>query len=98
MSHVVATRIYYGVFAALMVLTAATVWIATINLGFFNPVVALSIALIKATLVVLFFMHLRYSTRLTVVVLVAGLAWLLILLVLTLTDYMTRNWAAYPAQ
>ncbi len=80
------------IFGALMVLTILTVVVAKINLGHpFNDIVALTIAVSKALLVVLFFMHVRYSPRLTWVVVVAGFFWLGILIVLTLSDYMTRG-------
>ena len=89
---IVPTRVYYSVFMALLILTFLTTAVAFVDLGFFSPVVALTIAIVKASLVVLFFMHLRYSTRLTWVVAGAGVFWLGILLALTLSDYMTRSW------
>jgi cytochrome c oxidase subunit IV len=89
---IVPTRVYYAVFAALMVLTLLTTGVAFLDLGFFSPVVALTIAIVKASLVALFFMHLRYSSRLTWVVAGAGIFWLGILLVLSASDYMTRAW------
>jgi cytochrome c oxidase subunit 4 len=81
------------VFAALIVLTGVTTTVAFFDLGLLNPVVALSIAIVKATLVVLFFMHLRYSSTLTWVVGGAALFWLGILFLLLLSDYATRGWA-----
>ncbi len=93
--HIVPTRVYYVVFAALMVGTYLTVQAAYFDLGAFNTVVAVGIALIKATLVVLFFMHVKYSTRLTWVVVAGSLFWLGILLVLTFSDYLTRAWRTY---
>jgi cytochrome c oxidase subunit 4 len=92
---IVPTRVYYGIFAALMVMTAITVGVAFLDLGAFNAVVALTIAVAKAVLVVLFFMHVRYSTRLTWVVVVAGVFWLGILLALTFSDYLTRSWRTF---
>ncbi len=89
---IVRPRVYYTVFACLMVLTVLTTWVSFFDLGIFSPIVALTIAIIKASLVVLFFMHLRYSTRLTWVVGGAGLFWLGILFALTLSDYLTRYW------
>jgi cytochrome c oxidase subunit 4 len=89
---IVPTRVYYAVFAALMVLTGLTTSVAFFDLGVFSPIVALSIAVLKASLVVLFFMHLRYSTRLTWVVAGAGIFWMGILFVLLMGDYMTRSW------
>jgi cytochrome c oxidase subunit 4 len=88
-------RVYYAVFASLMVMTAITVGVAFLDLGAFNAVVALTIAVIKAVLVVLFFMHVRYSTKLTWLVVAAGVFWLGILLALTLSDYLTRGGGAW---
>jgi cytochrome c oxidase subunit 4 len=83
---------YFLVFGALMVLTAATVWISTINLGLLNTPVALAIAVVKATVVILFFMHVIHSTRLTWVIIVGSILWLAVLFVLTFADYLTRDW------
>jgi cytochrome c oxidase subunit 4 len=94
-AHIVPARVYYSVFAALMVGTAITVGAAFIDLGAFNAVVALTIAVVKAVLVVLFFMHVRYSTRLTWVVVAGGVFWLGILLTLTFSDYLTRPWRTF---
>jgi cytochrome c oxidase subunit IV len=96
MEHVIVpTRTYVAIFAALMAFTAITVAVAFIDLGLLNPVVALSIAVVKATLVVLFFMHLKYSSRLVWIVGGAAIFWLGILLVLLLSDYATRGWGWY---
>jgi cytochrome c oxidase subunit 4 len=89
---IVPLRIYYTVFLVLLVLTGLTTGVAFFDLGLFSPIVALTIAVVKASLVVLFFMHLRYSTRLTWVVGGAGIFWLGILLTLSLSDYLTRAW------
>ena len=91
-THVLPLRIYFGVFFALLVLTATTVGVAFIDLGPFNNVVALGVAVLKATLVILFFMHVRYSTRLTGLVVVSGIFWLAIMVGLTFVDYATRGW------
>jgi cytochrome c oxidase subunit IV len=90
--HVVPRKIYFAVFAALIVLTATTTAVSFVDLGPWNTVVALGIAFLKATLVVLFFMHVKYSPRLTQITIAGGLFWLAILLVLTLSDFMTRGW------
>ncbi|HKF20334.1 MAG TPA: cytochrome C oxidase subunit IV family protein [Candidatus Angelobacter sp.] len=82
---------YLFIVATLMALTVATWLIAFVNLGIFNPVVALTIAVIKAVLVILFFMHVYYSSRLTKVTVGAGFFWLLILITLSLLDYLSRN-------
>lgn len=90
--HIVSPKIYYAIFIALTVLTVVTWSVAKIDLGRMNAVVALTIAVIKATLVVLYFMHVRYSSRLTWVFVGAGFFWLAIMVALTLSDYMTRGW------
>jgi cytochrome c oxidase subunit IV len=91
--HVVSKNLYYVIFGSLMVLTILTVVVAQINLGHgWNDVIALTIAVAKALLVVLYFMHVRYSSRLTWVFVAAGFFWLAIMVVLTLSDYMTRGW------
>jgi len=90
--HVVPISTYLGVFFALMIGTALTTWIAYIDLGPFNTVVALVIAFIKMTLVVLFFMHVKYATGLTRVVILGGFFWLAIMITLTGADEFTRHW------
>lgn len=90
--HVAPKSMYYAVFAALMVGTAITVAAAFVDLGALNNVVMLAIAITKATLVVLYFMHVRWSSRLTWVVAASGFFWLLILFGLTMQDYLTRGW------
>jgi cytochrome c oxidase subunit 4 len=82
---------YIGIFLALMFCTAATVWAAYVNLGPLNIVIALVIASIKATLVVLFFMHAKYSPKRTQLVIFCAVFWLAIMLALTLSDYETRH-------
>jgi len=89
--HIVSRTIYFMVFGALIVFTIVTVLVARLDLGPFNTVVALTIAVCKALLVILYFMHVRYSSRLTQVVVVAGFFWLAIMIVLTLSDYWTRG-------
>ena len=90
--HIVSPRLYFVIFGTLMVMTGITVWVAFLDLKFMNTVVALSIAVFKATLVVLYFMHVRYSTRLTWVVAASGFVWMLILFGLTMSDYLSRGW------
>ncbi len=85
-------RTYFLVFLALLVLLATTIGAAFMDLGWFNPVLALLIAGVKAALVILFFMHVRFGSRLTKFFVVLGLLWLLILIGLTLSDYLTRIW------
>lgn len=88
--HIVSPKVYLVVFAALMVGTALTVMAAKVNLGPWNIVVAITIAVTKATLVVLYFMHLRYSHRLNWVFGAAALFWLVLLLGLTMADVAAR--------
>jgi cytochrome c oxidase subunit IV len=92
--HIVSRKVYFAIFAALMVGTALTVFAAFVDLDYIfhgaNTVVALTIAVFKATLVVLYFMHVRYSSRLTWVIVAAGFFWLGIMFVFTISDYMTR--------
>src|SRR5712692_4033678 len=88
-------RVYYAIFGILMLCTYLTVQIAFFDLGPINIVAALVIAVVKATIVVLFFMHVKYSTRLTWAVVIGGVFWLGILLALTMGDYLTRPWRTY---
>ena len=90
--HIVPRKIYFGVFAALLVGTAITVIAAQIDFGPMNAVIAMTIAVTKMMLVLLFFMHVRYSSRLIWVIVASMFFWLLILLLLTLTDYTSRSW------
>jgi cytochrome c oxidase subunit 4 len=90
--HVAPIKLYVGVFIALLIGTAATVVVAFFDFGFMNNVLMLTIAVTKALLVVLFFMHVRWGTRLTWVVAGAGFFWLLILFSLTMADFMSRGW------
>ena len=96
--HLVPTKIYYAIFATLLVLTAVTVGVAYVDLGPLNTVVALAIACFKAMIVVLYFMHVRYGTRLVVLTVIAGLYWMGILLALTMSDYLTRGWGTFGQQ
>ena len=89
--HVSSPRFYVLIFVALIVLTFVTVWVAEIDLGAANDVVALTIAVTKALLVMIFFMHLRHSTRLTVLTALAGFFWLAILILITMSDYVSRG-------
>ena len=93
--HIVPKKIYYTIFGVLMLCTYLTVQIAIFDLGPLNTIAAIVIAVFKATLVVLFFMHVKYSTRLTWVVVLGSIFWLGILLVLTMGDYLTRGWGTF---
>jgi cytochrome c oxidase subunit IV len=92
--HVVPKKIYVATWATLMVMTLVTTLVAFVDLGRLNAVLALVIATFKATLVVLFFMHAKYTPRLTRVVIIAGIFWLAILLAFSVVDYLTRLWPA----
>ena len=93
MSHsVVPVKNYVLVFVALIALTATTVGVSKLELGAFNFVAAMTIAVIKGSLVVWFFMHVRQSTSLTRLFIGAGFLWLSILIVFTLSDYLSRGW------
>jgi cytochrome c oxidase subunit IV len=90
--HIVSSSLYWLIWAILIVCTFLTAWIATINLGPFNTVVALLIATFKASIVVLIFMHVKYtSEKMTKAILISAVFWLLLLLILSLTDYSSRR-------
>jgi len=93
--HILPKRVYYTIFGILMLCTFLTVQIALFDLGRLNTIAALTIAVVKATLVVLFFMHVKYTTRLTWVVVLGSIFWLGIMFVLTIGDYLTRVWLTY---
>jgi cytochrome c oxidase subunit IV len=95
---VVPVRTYVAVFVALLVLTGVTYLVATQDFGWLNTPIALAVALGKASLVVIYFMGLRYNTPLTKVVAVAGFFWLTIMFGLTLNDYLTRAWIGVPGR
>ena len=92
--HIVPVRVYATIFLILLVGTALTVWAAFIDFRVprLNAIVALTIATVKATFVVLYFMHVRYSARLVWVIVVAALFWMGILFAFTFADYFTRPW------
>jgi cytochrome c oxidase subunit 4 len=93
--HIVPRSTYYVIFLVLMVCTAITVAVAFVDLGPLNAIAALTIAAFKATLVILFFMHVKYSIRLTWAVVVGSVFWLGILLTLLTSDYITRSWRTF---
>ncbi len=90
--HVVSIRLYLAVFFSLMVLTAVTVWVAFLDFGPLNDILAMGIAIFKASLVILYFMHVRYNSKLTWAFVASGFFWLVLLLVLTGQDYWSRDW------
>jgi len=103
--HIVSPAVYAGILLALLVGTAVTVWASYIDLGewiplpglviAWNPIVALAIACTKATLVVLFFMHVKYSTKLTMLTVFSGVFMFLVLVGMTLADYISRAWGRW---
>ena len=95
--HISPLSTYIKVFLTLMVLTILTVWVSGQDLGILNTFVAVSIAVVKGTVVVLWFMHLKYSSKITWVAAGAGFIWLAVMLSLTLSDLMSRSWIG-PAE
>jgi len=96
MSHISPKSMYFTIFGCLMALTALTVYVAFQHLGWLNFPVAITIALIKASLVVLFFMHVKYSSQLTKLLVGSTFFFLASLFGLTMTDYLSRGWYASP--
>jgi len=94
--HIIPRKVYFTIFGALMVLLAVTVGIAYIHLGELNVIAAMTIAVTKAVLIILYFMHVRYSSRLSWVWVVSGFFWLIIMFTLTFSDYFTRDWLPVP--
>jgi cytochrome c oxidase subunit 4 len=90
--------VYTAVFVALLIGTGLTVWVAYFDFGFMNTFIALTVAVAKASLVVWYFMGVRYNTPLTKVVVVAGFFWLLIMFGLGMADYATRPWIGVPGR
>ncbi len=96
--HIVPKRVYALVFTTLIIMTWVTAWISTVDLGPMNIWVALSIAVFKASIVVLFFMHVKYGTRLTKMIVCSGILWLMFLLFVTMGDMWTRGWMGVPGR
>ena len=95
---IISVKVYIAVFVALLLLTGLTVAAAYADLGVLNTIAAVTIAAVKALLVVLWFMHLRYSDHLTWIVASAGLLVLVIMISITLSDYLTRGWMGVPGR
>lgn len=93
--HIVSPKVYLGIFGILMLGTVLTVVASEINMGPFNPVVALAIAVTKAVFVVLFFMHVKYSSRLVKLTVGCGFFTFLILVIMSLSDYISRAWGLW---
>jgi len=91
--HIVSPKIYVTIWLVLLAFTGLTVWAAFQNFGVGNPLIALAIAVTKATLVILFFMHVKYSPKIIGLVIFCALFFLSILMVLTTADYISRAWA-----
>jgi cytochrome c oxidase subunit 4 len=92
---IVGPKVYVAILFALLAGTALTVWASFIDLGFWNPVIALAIATTKMTLVLLYFMHLKYSTKLTKLAIAGGVFLFLTLVSMTLADYISRAWGSW---
>jgi cytochrome c oxidase subunit 4 len=93
--HIVSPKIYGMIFGALLIGTALTVVASYLELGIFNPIVAIAIACAKAVLVILFFMHVKYSSRLTKLTVAAGFFTFFVLITMTMTDYISRAWGLW---
>ncbi|WP_158752425.1 cytochrome C oxidase subunit IV family protein [Acidobacterium sp. S8] len=93
--HIVSPKVYGLIFGALLIFTALTVGASYLELGIFNPIVAIAIAVTKAVLVILFFMHIKYSSRLTKLTVAAGFFTFLVLITMTMTDYISRAWGLW---
>ena len=93
--HVTPPSVYMIIFVCLLVLTGVTDGASFIEMGVFNPIIALAIGVVKATLVVLFFMGVKYSTKLTKLTVFAGLFTFLVLIGMTLSDYISRAWGRW---
>lgn len=94
-NRIVSPRIYFGVFAALLLLTGVNVGVSYLHLGAFNGAIALTIAVVEAVLVILFFMHVRYSSRVLKLTVVAGIFTLAVLLTMSMSDYISRAWGLW---
>ena len=93
--HVVGPKTYGAILLCLLVLTGVTTGAAFIPMGVFSPIVALAIACLKAVLVILFFMHIRYSSKVMMLTVAAGFFTFLVLITMTLSDYMSRSWGLW---
>ena len=93
--HIVGPKTYLLILLVLMVLTATTTGVAFIDLGIWNPIVAIGIACFKAVMVILFFMHIRYSSKVMMLTVGAGFFTFLVLITMTLSDYISRNWGLW---
>jgi cytochrome c oxidase subunit 4 len=95
--HIMPIRTYLAVIALLMVLTVVTVWVAFLDFGFLNTIIAVGIAVVKALLVAMYFMHLKYAAPVTRLCAGAGVLFFIIMIAITLSDYRSRAWLPAPA-
>ncbi len=93
--HQAPLAMYFVVFGVLMVLTVLTVWVSRIDLGAMNTIVAMAIAVVKALVVILWFMHVIHSPRMTWIVVISAFVWLAVMFALFFSDYLTRGWNIY---
>jgi cytochrome c oxidase subunit 4 len=93
--HIVTPKVYAMVYISLLIGTALTVWAADQNFGVFNPIIALAIASTKMVIVILFFMHVKYQSNLIKMTVGAGFFTFLVLITLTLSDYISRAWGLW---
>jgi cytochrome c oxidase subunit 4 len=93
--HIVSPVVYLVILVALLIGTALTIWASYVDLGVWNPILAIAIACTKATLVVLFFMHVKYSSKLTMLTVGCGFFMFLVLIGMTLADYISRAWGRW---
>lgn len=91
--HIVSPKVYVTIWIILLILTGVTTGVAFVDLHIWNPIIALLIAVTKASLVILFFMHVKYSPKMIALVIGCGLFFLSILMVLTTSDYISRAWS-----
>ena len=93
--HEAPLTVYFVVFGVLMVLTILTVFVSRIDLGAMNTVVAMAVAVVKAAVVILWFMHVIHSPRMTWIVVISSFLWLAVMFALFFSDYLTRYWNLY---
>lgn len=95
--HIIGLPTYFAIYVILLVLLGATVGAYYVNLGFISLGLGILIAVVKAVLIIMYFMHVRFSSRLVWIFAIAGFIWLLILIGFTLSDYLTRGWLPFEA-
>lgn len=93
--HVIGPKVYGTVYITLLIFTALTIFAADVDLGVFNPIVALAIACTKACIVILWFMHVKYQSNLIKMTVASGFFTFIVLITMTLSDYMSRAWGLW---